>query len=69
MNWLRNLLGPPAWAATHQHRKGGLYRLRFYATLEADRTPVAVYDDAEGMIWVRDRAEFNDGRFTALTQT
>lgn len=36
------------------------------AVLEADRSDVVVYDDAEGATWVRPLAEFNDGRFTSL---
>ena len=54
------------WVPTHQHRKGGLYRLLGLGTNEADRRVVAVYDDDTGHIWVRDAAEFNDGRFTPL---
>lgn len=54
------------WAPTHQHRKGGLYRVLAEGTLETDRSPVVIYDDAEGTIWVRPTAEFDDGRFTAL---
>lgn len=34
---------------------------------EPDRSDVVIYDDAEGTIWVRPLAEFNDGRFTSLT--
>lgn len=56
----------PVWKATHRHKKGGLYRLVTTGTLEADRSPVAIYDDAEGNTWVRALAEFQDGRFTAL---
>ena len=54
------------WVATHRHRKGGLYRLIDQGINEADRAPVAIYDDPEGTIWVRSRAEFEDGRFTAV---
>ncbi|SMX32661.1 DUF1653 domain-containing protein [Octadecabacter ascidiaceicola] len=54
------------WAATHRHRKGGLYRVIGPAILEADRSSVVIYDDAEGTVWVRSKAEFYDGRFTPL---
>jgi hypothetical protein len=57
----------PAWQPTHRHRKGGLYRLLDYGTNEADRTPVVIYDDSDGTLWVRSVAEFNDGRFVALS--
>lgn len=50
--------GQTPWHPTHRHKKGGGYRLLGYATLEADRSRVAVYDDAEGNVWVRDAAEF-----------
>ncbi len=51
---------------THRHRKGGLYRRVADAVLEADRSDVVIYDDATGAVWVRSRAEFEDGRFTDL---
>ena len=54
------------WAPTHRHKKGGYYRLLCYGTNEADRTMVAIYDDITGAVWVRNAAEFNDGRFDVL---
>lgn len=54
------------WQPTHRHRKGGLYRVLMRGTREADLAPVVIYDDAEGRVWVRPAAEFDDGRFTAL---
>jgi hypothetical protein len=57
---------PTPWKATHRHKKGGLYRLVGPAILEADRSAVVIYDDAEGTVWVRSAEEFNDGRFTPL---
>lgn len=67
---LRRLFRPKQvaapWAATHRHKKGGLYRLLYEGVYEPDRSPVAIYDDAEGTIWVRPLEEFNDGRFTPL---
>ena len=56
------------WAPTHRHRKGGLYRFLGVGCAEATRTKVALYDDAEGTIWVRDLAEFRDGRFAPLPE-
>lgn len=55
------------WAPTHQHKKGGLYRVLGDAIWEPERTPVVIYDDADGTVWVRPAAEFDDGRFTPLT--
>lgn len=59
-------LARAGWQATHQHKKGGYYRLITYGTLESDRSPVAIYDDAVGTVWVRAASEFDDGRFTPL---
>jgi hypothetical protein len=66
---LRRLTGGSGyapWKATHRHRKGGLYRVVGPAILEADRSDVIIYDDADGTVWVRSAVEFNDGRFTPL---
>ncbi|MEM9709273.1 MAG: DUF1653 domain-containing protein [Pseudomonadota bacterium] len=52
-----------AWRPTHRHRKGGLYRLVGQGVYEPDRSPVAIYDDRDGTIWIRPLDEFNDGRF------
>lgn len=54
------------WAPTHQHRKGGLYRVLAEGILETDRSAVVIYDDADGTVWVRPAAEFDDGRFAPL---
>lgn len=51
---------------THRHRKGGEYRVLGRAVWEPDRTEAVIYDDAEGNVWVRPAAEFDDGRFTPL---
>jgi len=59
--------GTPQWHPTHRHKKGGLYRLLGHGVLEADRSRVAIYDDAEGTVWVRSVVEFDDGRFTPVT--
>ena len=71
MSWLAHLFRRPAtapvWVATHQHRKGGVYRLLQEGVYEPDRHPVAIYDDPNGTVWVRPMAEFNDGRFMRLT--
>ena len=56
----------PVWAATHRHRKGGLYRVLGRGILEADRSDVVIYDDVEGTVWVRPVVEFEDGRFTPV---
>lgn len=54
------------WKATHQHRKGGEYRRLCGALLEVDKSPVVVYDDKVGNIWVRSKTEFDDGRFAMI---
>lgn len=56
------------WEATHQHRKGGLYRVlhRDNVFIEADMVPAVIYDDDDGRIWVRPASEFDDGRFTVI---
>ena len=54
------------WRPTHKHRKGGLYRVLGHGTLEANRTVMTIYDDAQGTVWIRPKAEFEDGRFTPL---
>ena len=68
MRRLLRLLGlsRAPWTPTHRHKKGGLYRVVAHGLLEADRSDVVVYDDAEGTTWVRPAAEFYDGRFTLL---
>ena len=58
--------GAASWAPTHQHRKGGMYRVICHGFLESDRSDVVIYDDADGTTWVRAVAEFEDGRFTRL---
>ena len=52
--------GQTPWHPTHRHKKGGGYRLLGYGVAEADRSPVAIYDDQAGTVWVRDADEFND---------
>ena len=42
----------------YRHYKGGLYELVCEAVLEADHTPVMVYRDQEGGVWVRPKAVF-----------
>ena len=60
--------GQPRWHPTHRHKKGGSYRLLGYGVLEADRSSVAIYDDADGIVWVRDAGEFNEhDRFRPVT--
>lgn len=55
------------WSPTHRHKKGGLYRVISEGIGEATRSPVVIYDDADGQVWVRDAAEFHDGRFRSLS--
>ncbi|MCP1674320.1 hypothetical protein J2T57_001422 [Natronocella acetinitrilica] len=51
---------------THIHRKGGKYRVLHRGLLEATLDPVVVYQAADGLVWVRPAAEFDDGRFTPI---
>jgi hypothetical protein len=44
----------------YRHYKGGIYELVSEAQLEADHTPVIVYRDAAGAVWVRPRDAFFD---------
>lgn len=53
------VFGQTQWHPTHRHKKGDGYRLLGYGVLEADRSPVAIYDDKDGTVWVRDADEFN----------
>ncbi len=62
-------LAREGWHPTHRHKKGGLYRLLCYGTDEATRGAVAIYDDAVGTVWVRAAMEFDDGRFTSITNS
>ncbi|MCF2872085.1 DUF1653 domain-containing protein [Octadecabacter sp. G9-8] len=60
-------LARAGWQPTHRHKKGGLYRLISFGTDEATRTPVAIYDDQFGTVWVRAAAEFEQvERFAPL---
>ena len=40
------------WQATHRHRKGGLYRFIAEGVWEPDRSPVVIYDDESGQVWI-----------------
>lgn len=61
--------GSPIWAPTHQHLKTrGLYRVVIgHAYIEATMEAAVVYDNAEGMTFIRPSSEFHDGRFLLLT--
>lgn len=54
------------WFPTHRHRKGGLYRVILEGIWEPARSEVVIYDDRDGAVWVRPKAEFYDGRFEAI---
>lgn len=50
-----------------RHRNGGDYVVIAVARIEADLSPVVVYQSDRGAdVWVRPLAEFEDGRFTQL---
>ena len=42
----------------YRHYKGGIYELVCEAVLEADLTPVMVYRNQDGKVWVRPRTNF-----------
>lgn len=47
------------WRPTHRHYKGGLYRLIGMGRIEAGLAEVAIYDNANGDLWVRPWTEFH----------
>lgn len=49
----------------YRHIKtGGLYQIICHGLMEADNTLCVVYCSvADGLIWIRPKAEFFDGRF------
>lgn len=42
----------------YRHYKGGIYEVVCEALLESDHTPVIVYRDEAGAVWVRPRDAF-----------
>jgi hypothetical protein len=60
--------------ATYRHKKsGGKYTIVGHAQVQAqepltDYEVVTVYRDEKGNLWVRRKAEFEDGRFEQLTE-
>ena len=57
-------------AQKYRHRKtGGVYRLIARGCMESDLAPVTIYAAADGTVWVRPTAEFNDGRFVPIEDT
>lgn len=58
------------WKPTHEHYKGGLYRVIARGHIEADLTPCVVYDNEAGETWVRPADDFDQAdpfvRFAAL---
>ncbi len=44
----------------YRHYKGGIYEVVCEALLESDHTPVIVYRDEAGAVWVRPRDAFFD---------
>lgn len=61
-----DLVSKAYWRPTHTHEKGGEYRLLAYGFLESDRCDVAIYEDNRGIVWVRCKGEFLDGRFRPI---
>lgn len=54
-------------ASRWRHRKGGTYEVIAVGRLEADLSPVVIYQaDKDASVWVRPLAEFEDGRFTMI---
>lgn len=42
----------------YRHYKGGIYEIVCEATMEADHTPMIVYQSTEGKVWCRPKASF-----------
>lgn len=57
---LRRLLpAGDGWRPTHRHYKGGLYRVIARGRVEADLSPVVIYDNEKGETWVRPVDDFD----------
>lgn len=57
---LRRLALPAVdWRPTHRHYKGGLYREIARGRIEADLSPIVIYDNDHGETWVRPVADFD----------
>ena len=62
-----------AWQPTHRHvKRGSEYRVVGEALMQSavpvpDDASLVVYVDKQGTLWVRPTAEFNDGRFAAIS--
>ena len=67
MHWIKKLF----WKPTHQHYKGGLYKVLFdRAILENTLQSMVVYQDESGKVWIRtvnDFMEMVPGPNTGLT--
>jgi hypothetical protein len=58
---------PARWNATHRHLKtGGLYTFLYEGIDENSMTRVVIYQDRQGVVWVRPAEQFYDGRFEVL---
>jgi len=61
---------PTGWNPTHEHYRGGLYRVIARGRIEADLTPCVIYDNEAGETWVRPADDFDQTdpfvRFAAL---
>ena len=52
---------------THRHYKGGLYELVGYGRHSETEEEMAIYRSADGRLWVRPRAMFDEpGRFVPI---
>ena len=50
------------------HRKGGKYMVVGIAIEEATLRPIVCYTGGIGVMWLRPRDEFMDGRFTPIDE-
>lgn len=61
------------WVPTHEHYKGGLYRVIARGRIEADLSPCVIYDDEAGNTWVRPADDFDQTdpfvRFAAIPRS
>lgn len=53
---------------TYRHRKGMVYTVLHIGFMEGDLSPVVIYQGITGAVWVRPKAEFEDGRFVMVLE-
>lgn len=55
---------------THRHKRSGrLYSILRRGTWEPTKENVVIYEATNGRVWVRNEAEFEDGRFVSAPRS